>query len=135
MQGNTVTSERQCTTHLFNVFVCFFGTVLMSRNIMSSFEFTPPEFWKFPPFFTLQPVEATRAKQLTLWKDLILKYHSERNIHTMTLVEFQYFENKAIGRRMNMSGITAIIESLILSGVWRRTFKFCSTAHTLGVVA
>lgn len=86
---------------------------------MSSFNFTPPEFWNFPPFFTLQPVEATRAKQLTLWKDLILKYHMEKNVHSMTLAEFQYFENKAIDRRMNPSGILSIVEFLIASGAWQ----------------
>jgi ESCRT-II complex subunit VPS25 len=90
---------------------------------MSSFAFSPPEFWNFPPFFTLQPVESTRVKQLALWKDLILKYHMERNIHTMTLAEFQYFENKSIDRRMNPSGITAIIEYLIASG----TFHYLRT--------
>mmetsp|Transcript_19820 Transcript_19820/g.36906 ORF Transcript_19820/g.36906 Transcript_19820/m.36906 type:complete len:99 (-) Transcript_19820:24-320(-) len=83
---------------------------------MSGFDFTPPEFWNFPPFFTLQPVEATRTKQLALWKDLILRYHMERNITSMTLAEFEYFENKSIDRRMNISGMTAIIESLISSG-------------------
>ena len=83
---------------------------------MSSFDFNPPEFWNFPPFFTLQPVEATRMKQLSLWKDLILKYHMERNIHSMTLAEFSYFENKQINRKMDMKGIHAIIESLISSG-------------------
>lgn len=84
---------------------------------MASFDFTPPEFWSFPPFFTLQPVEATRSKQLALWKDLILKFHMERNLGSMTLAEFPYFENKAIGRRMDSKGITAVIESLIASGM------------------
>ena len=35
----------------------------------------------------------------------------------MTLAEFPYFENKAIGRRMDSKGITAVIESLIASGM------------------
>ncbi|EJK68321.1 hypothetical protein THAOC_10508, partial [Thalassiosira oceanica] len=33
-----------------------------------------PDFWYFPPFFTLQPVLATREKQLGQWRELILKY-------------------------------------------------------------
>ncbi len=85
---------------------------------MASFQqaFTPPEFWNFPPFFTLQPVAATREKQLTLWKELILKYHMEKNISTMTLAEFPYFENKRIERRLDSNGITTVMSHLILSG-------------------
>ena len=35
-----------------------------------------PEFYNFPPFFTIQPVLATREKQLALWRELILNYHN-----------------------------------------------------------
>lgn len=37
-----------------------------------------PEFYHFPPFFTLQPVLETRKMQLKLWHDFILKWHQVR---------------------------------------------------------
>ena len=33
-----------------------------------------PDFYHFPPFFTIQPVLSTREKQLGQWRELILKY-------------------------------------------------------------
>mmetsp|Transcript_5657 Transcript_5657/g.12014 ORF Transcript_5657/g.12014 Transcript_5657/m.12014 type:complete len:196 (-) Transcript_5657:178-765(-) len=44
--------------------------------------FDLPDFWYFPPFFTLQPVLATREKQLGQWRELILKYHTDLKIKT-----------------------------------------------------
>jgi hypothetical protein len=103
--------------------------------------FIPPEFWSFPPFFTfgtlshffdflltrffdlsflilsrIQPVQITRQKQLDLWKDLLLEYHMKRNIHSMTLAEFPYFENQTINRKLNREGILAVIQHMIDSG-------------------
>jgi len=37
-------------------------------------EFQFPAFYHLPPFFTLQPHAAVRAKQLELWKQLISEY-------------------------------------------------------------
>lgn len=37
-----------------------------------------PEYYSFPPFFTLQPVTQTRKYQLRLWKELILRWHQAR---------------------------------------------------------
>ncbi|KAB1200110.1 Vacuolar protein sorting-associated protein 25 [Morella rubra] len=36
--------------------------------------FKLPQFFNYPPYFTLQPVRDTRDKQVQLWKDLILDY-------------------------------------------------------------
>ena len=41
-----------------------------------------PEFYNFPPFFTIQPVLETREKQLALWRQLILDYHTFQKIKT-----------------------------------------------------
>jgi hypothetical protein len=103
--------------------------------------FIPPEFWSFPPFFTseilpylyififssqlaqlssdpsrIQPVQITRQKQLDLWKDLLLEYHMKRNIHSMTLAEFPYFENQTINRKLNREGVVAVIQHMIALG-------------------
>lgn len=45
-----------------------------------------PEFYSFPPFFTIQPVLASREKQLALWRELILRYHTENKIKTLVVV-------------------------------------------------
>jgi hypothetical protein len=37
-----------------------------------------PEYYSFPPFFTLQPVTQTRKYQLRLWRELILRWHQVR---------------------------------------------------------
>ena len=36
--------------------------------------FQTPAFYEYPPYFTLQPVAATRAKQSASWRKLILEY-------------------------------------------------------------
>jgi ESCRT-II complex subunit VPS25 len=36
--------------------------------------FVFPEFWSYPPYFTLQPIPETRQKQKELWSSLILSY-------------------------------------------------------------
>lgn len=42
-----------------------------------------PEYYSFPPFFTLQPVTQTRKYQLRLWKELILRWHQVRACRSM----------------------------------------------------
>jgi ESCRT-II complex subunit VPS25 len=61
-------------------------------------------------------VQETRIKQLELWKELILKYHMQHNLHSMTLAEFQYFENREIDRKLNRESILVVINHLIASG-------------------
>ena len=46
---------------------------------MASIDQELPEFWHFPPFFTLQPVLETRKLQLKLWREFILKWHQVRD--------------------------------------------------------
>lgn len=43
-------------------------------------EFTFPAFYDYPPSFTLQPVPASRQKQLALWQDLILRYCAHKKV-------------------------------------------------------
>mmetsp|Transcript_17814 Transcript_17814/g.30376 ORF Transcript_17814/g.30376 Transcript_17814/m.30376 type:complete len:91 (+) Transcript_17814:389-661(+) len=61
---------------------------------------TESEFYNFPPFFTLQPVEQTQEKQLQLWRRLILDYftkNTKENI--LTLASFDLFQNDQIQRK------------------------------------
>ena len=57
------------------------------------------DFYNFPPFFTLQPVAKTRAKQLNLWRDLILDYYRKNEIYTLVISDCELFENKAINSK------------------------------------
>jgi ESCRT-II complex subunit VPS25 len=77
-----------------------------------------PDFWNFPPFFTIQPTLATRQKQLELWKDLILRYHSSQNIHIMVPGEFPLFQNNSINRKLSTVDIGIILDYMIGLGMY-----------------
>ena len=83
---------------------------------MASSSFVPPLFWGFRPFFSLQPVHSTREKQLKLWRDLIIQYHSHHRNFRMTPSSFELFRNDGIERQLSSEGIAAVIESLIKTG-------------------
>ena len=78
--------------------------------------FTPPECWSFPPFFTLQPVAATRDKQLTLWTDLVLDWAKTPNTWSMALHKCPLWENPTISRRLSDDGMAAVVAHLIAKG-------------------
>ena len=80
----------------------------------SSFEY--PDFYSFPPFFTIQPVLATRSKQLALWRELILQYHTVHKIRILVVHECPLWKNDAIGRSLNPLGIQTVMEDFCASG-------------------
>lgn len=49
--------------------------------------FRYPPFYSYPPSFTLQPVKATREKQLKLWCDLVLSYCKHYRIFKLTITD------------------------------------------------
>ena len=81
---------------------------------MTDFEY--PQFYSFPPFFTIQPVEATRKKQMKLWRELVLNYHTKNKLATMVVHECPLWENAALGRKLNKEGIAAVCDNLVESG-------------------
>mmetsp|Transcript_35112 Transcript_35112/g.35747 ORF Transcript_35112/g.35747 Transcript_35112/m.35747 type:complete len:182 (-) Transcript_35112:120-665(-) len=83
---------------------------------MTEFVFHPPDLWGFKPFFTLQPVRATREKQLQIWRDMIVKYHKQINQFIMIPYDFPYFENAAIERKLSSEAIHAIVNYMIETG-------------------
>jgi len=78
--------------------------------------FPLPEMYGFPPLFTLQPVAATREKQLKIWRDIVVAYHIHNSLHHMVPETFPLFCNESIGRRLNKEGIDAVVQSLIQHG-------------------
>jgi ESCRT-II complex subunit VPS25 len=75
-----------------------------------------PEFYGFPPFFTIQPVLETREKQLALWRQLILEYHSSLKIKTLLVHDCPLWSNVDIGRSLSQEEIQTIMEDLVTTG-------------------
>jgi ESCRT-II complex subunit VPS25 len=75
-----------------------------------------PEFYSFPPFFTIQPVLATQEKQLALWRDLILRYHTQHKLKTLVVHECPLWKNDKIGRRLGSDAIREVMQDLVDHG-------------------
>ena len=75
-----------------------------------------PEFYSFPPFFTIQPVEETREKQFALWRDLIVRYHDHCKIKTLVVHECPLWKNDKIHRKLDPDDIQQIMENLVEQG-------------------
>ena len=91
------------------------------------------DFLAFPPFYTIQPVESTRSRQLELWKDAIVEHHRKNKAYTLVVKEYPLFENKDINRkiyfmllqiiglmsfvgRLTAEGVRAVMEYIVSSG-------------------
>lgn len=75
-----------------------------------------PWQYSFPPFFTLQPNEDTKRKQLDAWCDLVLEYCKFKRIFQFDANEMQnseLFSNKKIDRKCSLDLINVIIDELI----------------------
>ena len=83
----------------------------------SSKGFQFPEFYNFPPFFTIQPVLATREKQLALWRELLLNYHTHHKIQTLKVYDCPLWKNDKISRQLSPEEIATV------------TADFCSSGH------
>lgn len=84
---------------------------------MDGYKFPP--FHSFPPSFTRQPVEATRAKQAELWCDLIRDYCRVHRIFWLDMSkahESSLFSNAAIDRRLSDDDIRYFLSQLVTRG-------------------
>ncbi|EER05451.1 Vacuolar protein sorting protein, putative [Perkinsus marinus ATCC 50983] len=86
-------------------------------------------FDQFPPFYTLQPNLTVRKRQIALWRDRVLKICREQrlsylNIHSGQQEEEQQerrvFGNEHIHRQLDIEGIRAVLNDLVLTdnGRW-----------------
>jgi ESCRT-II complex subunit VPS25 len=82
----------------------------------SSSKYQFPDFYNFPPFFTIQPVLVSREKQLSLWCDIILQYHSYNKIKIMKIYDCILFTNKSINRKLTNDEIMIVVTEFIKSG-------------------
>ncbi|KAJ5068514.1 vacuolar protein-sorting-associated protein [Anaeramoeba ignava] len=84
---------------------------------MNNFNF--PSYYNLPPFFTIQPVQATREKQLKLWIDLVLAFTKHFKKYTIDIQEdskSSLFNNEKINRNLNDEGIRLLLEELVKHG-------------------
>jgi ESCRT-II complex subunit VPS25 len=71
----------------------------------------------FPPFYTLQPVLATREKQLELWRQIILKQLTANTTSmVIDLPTYSLFTNSKINRSMDLQSRQAVGDSLCQFG-------------------
>lgn len=71
---------------------------------------------EFPPFYTIQPNTDSRSKQLGLWRDYIVHWAKQEKKSSMALAEFPLFENKKIGRKLDLPGRQTVVQYMIDSG-------------------
>ena len=79
-------------------------------------DYAYPDFYKFPPFFTIQPVLATREKQFALWRELILKYTATKKIKVISIYDKELWVNNKIKRHLSTDAIVQICNDFILHG-------------------
>lgn len=80
-------------------------------------DFKLPNFFNYPPYFTLQPVRETREKQIQLWKELILEYCKTQKIFVVSLEEdFSLFSNPVIERSLSHEAREAFLSALVAEG-------------------
>ncbi|KAI5436858.1 Vacuolar protein-sorting-associated protein 25, variant 4 [Lathyrus oleraceus] len=85
-------------------------------------EFKLPNFFNYPPYFTLQPVRDTREKQIQLWKELIIDYCKTQKIFVIGIEdEFPLFTNTVIenfdsARSLTHEAREALLSALVSEG-------------------
>lgn len=74
------------------------------------------EWRAFPPLYTLQPVESTRAQQLRVWVDLVHDWAARSGQWRFLARECPVFANAAIRRRLPPDGVAAVEAALLQDG-------------------
>lgn len=80
-------------------------------------DFKLPQFFNYPPYFTLQPVRDTRGKQVQLWKELIIDYCRAQKVFIIGLEEdFPLFSNPVIERSLSHEARETFLSALVSDG-------------------
>ncbi|WVN87288.1 uncharacterized protein L203_102466 [Cryptococcus depauperatus CBS 7841] len=85
----------------------------------SGFEF--PAIWSFPPFFTLQPNPSTLARQLEIWRSLLLAWARHERVFEVNADStgkdvLQVFENREINRKFLPESIKTLLTEMTKNG-------------------
>lgn len=71
----------------------------------------------FPPFYTLQPNEATRAVQVDAWRRLVLAHGEAQGLIALDLAaSASPWHNAAVGRTLSGDGRHAVLAALAAAG-------------------
>ena len=81
------------------------------------------DFRNFKPMYTLQPVKATREKQLKQWSNIVMKHCRESNLSKINPADFALFRNPSIDRNLSPEAIGAVVESMIKTGKHLKLIK------------
>lgn len=76
--------------------------------------FSPPPIYDLPPFFTLQPVAATRERQIALWCDVVLSYCRAKKIFNLDRSSPVWHHDK-LNIRFSPEGVDIVMDSLLSS--------------------
>ncbi|XP_026382764.1 vacuolar protein sorting-associated protein 25 isoform X2 [Papaver somniferum] len=89
-------------------------------------DFKLPQFFNYPPYFTLQPVRDTREKQVQLWKELILDYCRNQKIFVIGIEEeFPLFTNQVIERFLSHEAKETFLSALVSEEWMDKGHKRC----------
>lgn len=82
----------------------------------SSFSF--PTYTNFPPFYTLQPNLTTRARQLSLWTNLILSYAAHHRLFRLSLSSppANLFANPGVHRALSEPDTRTVLDNMAQQG-------------------
>jgi ESCRT-II complex subunit VPS25 len=64
----------------------------------------------------VQPVVATKEKQLALWRDLIVGYHTHYKLKTLKVHECPLWSNNKIQRTLSKESVKLIADDLVTHG-------------------
>mmetsp|Transcript_44713 Transcript_44713/g.71777 ORF Transcript_44713/g.71777 Transcript_44713/m.71777 type:complete len:199 (+) Transcript_44713:122-718(+) len=83
---------------------------------MSAFTF--PDFFEYPPYFTVQPTAETRSKQTELWKSMIHRYCQHHRTFLLDLDDDDHplFANPRISRKLTRDARRFFVDELVTGG-------------------
>jgi len=84
-------------------------------------KYTFPQFWYYPPYFTIQPIAETFEKQKRLWLRLILDWCMCTRTFTIDVhsSKVDVFSNKDIGRYLDVWEKRVFLDALCEQGKGR----------------
>uniref|UniRef100_A0A7R9TKY5 Vacuolar protein-sorting-associated protein 25 n=1 Tax=Micromonas pusilla TaxID=38833 RepID=A0A7R9TKY5_MICPS len=85
---------------------------------MTSSDFAFPDFFDYPPYFTVQPTPETFRKQCELWKSLVLRYCAHHALFVLNLddVSLPLFDNPNVKRRLTLDARRTFVDALVADG-------------------
>ncbi|KAI9187878.1 hypothetical protein H9P43_002269 [Blastocladiella emersonii ATCC 22665] len=93
---------------------------MTSTASLNATPFPFPQLYSFPPFFTLQPHEPSRVKQVAAWLDLIRAYCAHHKLYRLDMdsaASLDLFKNAAIGRTVPRDMLALLFREAVKAGL------------------